>query len=104
MSIASTNVRALGVCGIAAVAGLPLGAQAQWSTSGANIFSGNTGNVGVGTSSPLHKLHILTGLGDRAIYAEQTDLTLVRFGGFFKSLSTTGRGVAGLASAGTGQT
>ena len=31
-----------------------------WALSGTNIFSGNTGNVGIGTSTPLHKLSVVT--------------------------------------------
>lgn len=30
----------------------------QWITSGTNIYNANTGNVGIGTSSPLFNLHI----------------------------------------------
>lgn len=32
---------------------------AQWTTSGSNIYNTNTGNVGIGTSSPSEKLHII---------------------------------------------
>ncbi len=35
-------------------------AQSQWNTSGNNIFNTNTGNVGIGLSSPLSKLQIST--------------------------------------------
>ncbi|SDR88854.1 hypothetical protein SAMN05216490_0135 [Mucilaginibacter mallensis] len=35
-------------------------AQSQWTTSGNNIFNTNTGNVGIGLSSPLSKLQIST--------------------------------------------
>jgi len=31
---------------------------AQWTTSGTNIYNSNSGNVGVGTTSPSEKLHI----------------------------------------------
>ena len=37
-------------------------AEAQWNGTG-NIYY-NVGNVGVETSSPIHKLHITTGVND----------------------------------------
>jgi hypothetical protein len=40
------------------VFGLTLTSAAQWTTSGSNIFNSNTGNVGIGTSSPTVKLEI----------------------------------------------
>lgn len=33
-------------------------ANAQWTTSGTNIYSSNTGSVGIGTVSPITKLHV----------------------------------------------
>ncbi|HEX8351328.1 MAG TPA: hypothetical protein VF611_00270 [Pyrinomonadaceae bacterium] len=36
---------------------LPGAASAQWATSGNNISNTNTGNVGVGTTTPVSKLH-----------------------------------------------
>lgn len=38
---------------------LVVGANAQWNTAGNDIYNTNTGNVGVGTSSPTSKLEIL---------------------------------------------
>jgi hypothetical protein len=35
------------------------GAFAQWTTNGTNIYNTNTGNVGIGTSTPAQALHIL---------------------------------------------
>lgn len=35
-----------------------LHAQAQWTTLGTNINNTNTGNVGIGTTAPLNKLHV----------------------------------------------
>ncbi len=35
--------------------------SAQWTTSGSNIYNSNTGNVGIGLSTPLEKLNILDG-------------------------------------------
>jgi hypothetical protein len=35
-----------------------ISAVAQWNTSGANIFNTNTGNVGIGTTTPVLKLQV----------------------------------------------
>lgn len=34
------------------------GGASPWTTSGTNIYNSNTGNVGIGTSSPTSKLHV----------------------------------------------
>jgi trimeric autotransporter adhesin len=34
------------------------GGSSQWTTAGANIYSNNTGNVGIGTTAPAAKLHV----------------------------------------------
>jgi len=34
------------------------GDDGDWTTSGANIYNANTGNVGVGTTTPIEKLHV----------------------------------------------
>ena len=34
------------------------GGGSQWTTSGANIYNNNSGLVGIGTSSPIHKLDV----------------------------------------------
>jgi len=38
---------------------LPVIAWAQWTTSSNDIYNSNSGNVGIGTSSPTRKLHIV---------------------------------------------
>jgi len=35
------------------------GDDGDWITSGTNIYSANTGNVGIGTTTPIEKLHVL---------------------------------------------
>eukprot|EP01041_Mallomonas_annulata_P000225 gene225-410_t len=34
------------------------GGSSQWTTSGTNIYNNNTGNVGIGTTTPVAKLHV----------------------------------------------
>ncbi len=34
------------------------GGSSQWTTTGSNIYNNNTGNVGIGTSTPSAKLHV----------------------------------------------
>lgn len=43
------------------VNGVPISSEASgtgWSTSGSDIFTSNTGNVGIGTASPAEQLHL----------------------------------------------
>lgn len=49
--------------------------QAQWTTSGTNIYNSNTGNVGVGTNAPAYKLHVVGGdtfLASRVLWIRST--------------------------------
>src|SRR5215471_3969924 len=43
---------------IAACVVLPTNAWAQWTTSGSNIYNSNSGNVGIGTTTPIAKLDV----------------------------------------------
>jgi hypothetical protein len=36
----------------------PFMVKGQWTTNGSNIYSSNTGNVGIGTTSPISKLNV----------------------------------------------
>lgn len=37
---------------------IPGGGSSDWNTNGSHIYNGNSGNVGIGTSSPDHELHV----------------------------------------------
>lgn len=41
---------------------------AQWTTSGSNIYSSNTGNVGIGTTTPAYKLDVSGGVHSTSTY------------------------------------
>jgi hypothetical protein len=61
------------------VFGLTLTSMAQWTTSGTDIFNSNTGNVGIGTSTPSSKLD-LQGLNVsfrmyKSLFSGKEDLT-----------------------------
>jgi hypothetical protein len=46
------------VFAVALVVMTAVSAMGQWTTSGNNIFNSNSGNVGVGTTTPTNKLHV----------------------------------------------
>ncbi|MCM3870119.1 MAG: hypothetical protein ND895_05410 [Pyrinomonadaceae bacterium] len=52
------RMTALAAFGLIVLFGTPHNTLAQWATSGNNINNTNTGNVGVGTSSPADLLHV----------------------------------------------
>ncbi len=64
----------------------------------------NVGDVGIGTLSPIYRLHVETNTGQRAIFGNHTATTFEAYGVFGQSASTDGRGVLGLATATTGTT
>ncbi|QKJ31799.1 hypothetical protein HQ865_19185 [Mucilaginibacter mali] len=43
---------------IALLFALPFVSNAQWTTSGTNIYNSNSGKVGIGTTSPSYKLDV----------------------------------------------
>lgn len=47
----------------------------QWTTSGSNIYNSNTGNVGVGTTSPSTKFHIEGGTNSEPLKITSNNLS-----------------------------
>src|SRR5262245_50749062 len=58
----------IGMCGVSQAQ-----TPSQWTTSGNNIFNNNTGNVGVGTSTPTFKLDVLGSINTGAGLCIQGD-------------------------------
>lgn len=93
---------------MAAAGGLalaPIGPDGvDWTASGNNLFFVG-GNVGIGTNSPFHPLHVVThsnASGARAVFAFAAATTGVTNAVYAQTQSNNGRGVLGLASAATG--
>ncbi|MEJ5385761.1 MAG: hypothetical protein WHS44_12885, partial [Fimbriimonadales bacterium] len=63
-----------------------------------------SGDVGIGISSPSHRLHVETNTGGRAIYGFHTATSGVTYGVYGRSNSISGRGVFGEAAAVSGST
>jgi hypothetical protein len=62
-------------------------ATAQWTTSGTSIYNTNTGNVGIGTTTPVTKLQISTGSTNDGLRIYQTGTTATAVGLFNNSLN-----------------
>lgn len=72
--------------------------SAQWSTSGTNIYNTNTGNVGIGTSSPTETLDITRSSGSAGVilnrpYGDIANQTL----GYFRVQNPTTSDVLNIA-------
>jgi hypothetical protein len=74
---AALRVYLLAAFALTMLLGLPSTAQSQWATSGNNISSTNTGNVGVGTSSPASKLQVVGTQGTVGAATFQLDTSTV---------------------------
>ncbi|BCW95411.1 MAG: hypothetical protein WHS44_00275 [Fimbriimonadales bacterium] len=78
-------------------------AFAQWSVSGNNIFY-NTGNVGIGTTTPAYRFVVQNATGDRSIYSLHSAVSGFAVGVWGEVWSNSGFGVLGFAPSGTGLT
>ncbi len=78
-------------------------ACAQWTVSGSNIFY-NNGNVGIGTSSPTHRLSVVSASSAIAIFGNHTATSGTVYGIWGQIASTAGAGVYGYAAATAGST
>ncbi len=76
-------------------------ACAQWTVSGSNIFY-NNGNVGIGTSSPTHRLSVISASSAIAIFGNHTATSGTVYGIWGQIASTAGAGLYGFASATSG--
>ncbi len=72
------------------------GGSSYWSANGTNIYNTNTGNVGIGTSSPAQKLHVEG--GDLLVQTTASDTRLSLYnnsaGGRHYAISSTGNASA----------
>ncbi len=81
-------------------------ADSDWIISGVDMYSGVSGNVGIGTSTPAEKLTVADGTikasnsadGGKAIYGTATNPSVLNYGGYFEAAGLYGRGVYGIAT------
>ncbi len=74
-----------------------------WQLSGNDISNTNSGNVGIGVSDPLYRLHVETASGGRAIFGSHTAAVGGNVGVFGETYSPSGRGVYGYVVSATGE-
>ncbi len=74
-------------------------------SAGSDVMTvNNSGNVGIGSTTPIYKLTVTdNGANARAVYGHATSPTGQTFGGSFQSDSTAGTAVYGYAAAESGQ-
>ncbi len=74
------------------------GATGDWhlNVDGNRLTATDEGNIGIGTTSPTHKLHVVTNAAaGRAVFGSHTAASGTTYGGYFSSASTLGSGVLG---------
>jgi hypothetical protein len=80
------NVRILLMVALA-VLGFGQAADAQWTTSGNDIYNSNSGNVGIGVTTPSQKLEVngaVSSIGSIAAYLTY-DRSTSGYGGFYRT-------------------
>jgi|GEM_PF-5419185 len=75
--------------------------SSEWTISGSDIYNGNTGNVGVGTSTPAARLDVLTG-GTYGLRSTNTGSG--NFAVYGSSIGNNSTGVFGQGGIGAGST
>ncbi|HPI53106.1 MAG TPA: tail fiber domain-containing protein [Chitinophagaceae bacterium] len=67
----------------------------KWVASGANIYNGNSGNVGVGTNAPTARLHTITSNQLTGFTSENNLANSAAMAIYGKANTTAGQGIAG---------
>lgn len=81
----------------------PDGIQFRVAGNSTEMVIQSDGNVGVGTTMPVHALQVVSD-GERAIFGENTAASGTAYGVYGESASTAGRGVCGMAMSSSGAT
>ncbi|MBW7905797.1 MAG: tail fiber domain-containing protein [Phycisphaerae bacterium] len=73
------------------------GATGDWhlNVDGNRMTATDEGNIGIGTTTPTHKLHVVSNNTARAVFGSQTAGSGTTYGGYFTSASPSGSGVYG---------
>ena len=75
-----------------------MSSDTDWTIAGADMYNANTGNIGIGVTTPTRKLHIENGIANNSVlYAENTDTsTSYSYGIHGVTNATDQKGAAGV--------